>query len=112
MEDHDPMQPRDRRVAQELKRRLLAVGVPLMEMRAFGSRVRGDHDDESDLDLFLVLRERNREIDEKIVLAAWDVGFEAGFVVTPIAVTAEQLDSLPVRSSPVVAAIQHEGVPV
>jgi len=102
----------DRKAAEEFKRRLIAVGVPLVEMRAFGSRVRGDFDQESDLDLFLILRERTREIEEKIVLAAWDVAYDAGYVLTPLAVTVEELNSLPLRLSPVVAAVNSEGVRV
>jgi len=35
------MHPKDRRVAEELKRRLLEAGVPLLETRVFGSRARG-----------------------------------------------------------------------
>lgn len=76
------MRPEDRRVAEELKRGLLQKGVPLQETWAFGIRVRGDCDEDSDLDLMLVLGERTREIERTINDVAWEVGFGAGFVVS------------------------------
>ena len=43
---------RDREIAEELKRRL-ADAVPLIDLRVFGSRARGDADEYSDMDVFI-----------------------------------------------------------
>jgi uncharacterized protein len=75
----------ERAVAQALLRRLpgsYAVAQAIL----FGSRARGDHRADSDLDLALVLKgERGNFIDTKLAMAdvAFDVLMETGVLVQP-----------------------------
>lgn len=104
------IRPEDRQLAEELKRRLLTAGVPLLEMRAFGSRARGDARPDSDLDLFLVLRHRTREIERQIDRIAWEVGREAGQVIMTFECTREETQTLPLRAAPLLEEVAREGV--
>jgi len=104
------MRLEDRRTVEELKRRLLDAGVPLIEVWAFGSRVRGDFDEESDLDVVLLLRERSRGIEAAVNRIAWEVGYDAGYVVSTLELTMQELAQLPLRASPLLATVRREGV--
>jgi predicted nucleotidyltransferase len=46
----------DRQIVREFQRRLAAI-VPVLDLRVFGSRARGDAAPDSDLDVFIELEE-------------------------------------------------------
>lgn len=106
------MQEADRRVAAELKRRLLAEGVPVGEARVFGSRARGDARPDSDLDVFLVLDARSQEIERTIDRVAWEVGYASDRVIMTFECTREEMQRLPLRAAPLLDEVRREGVPV
>lgn len=56
MKDPTLISPRDLALAKEFARRLAEeVDLQLFQVTLFGSRTRGDADEESDLDLFVAL---------------------------------------------------------
>ncbi len=81
------MRPKDYVIAKELKGRLTNV-VPLIDFRVFGSRARGDSD------------------------ITWEVGFENFVVISILIFTRDEIESSPLRSSPIVRNIMEEGVTV
>ncbi|GEM_PF-798343 len=64
----------DRKIALEFKQRLGRL-VRVLELRAFGSRARGDAATGSDLDIFLVVDRIDADLRERISELAWKVGF-------------------------------------
>lgn len=77
--------PGDLAIAQEFVRRLAEqVDDRLFQVTLFGSRARGDADEESDLDLFVALKwdDPRKEIDKLAFGIACDLMLESGILVS------------------------------
>ena len=102
---------RARNIAEELKRRL-ADAVPLIDLRVFGSRARGDADEYSDLDVFIEVSRIDPEIKDKIEDIVWEVGFNNLIVISPLIFSQDEIENSAFRSSPILKSINEEGVRV
>ena len=100
---------KDKLIAEEFKEKLAQVAT-ILDFRVFGSRARGDNAPESDLDVFLEIRESEKKVLEKISDVAWEVGFPHYTVITPIIFTQDEIENTPLRSSSLVKVIQEEGI--
>lgn len=105
------MNARDYSIAADLKHRL-ASAVPLVDFRVFGSRARGDADEYSDMDVFVEVERLDKNLKERIMDIACEVGFENYMVIAPLIFSRDELENSPLRSSPIVKVITQEGVPV
>ena len=105
------MKEKDRRIAQELKKRLSDV-VEILDFKVFGSRARGDADEYSDMDVFLEVESLDNTLKEKISAIVWEVGFNNYTVISPLIFTRDELENSPLRASSIVEAIAEEGVAV
>jgi len=103
------MTSKDTEIARELKNRLLGV-TTLLDFRLFGSRARGDAEEDSDMDIFIEVPDLEKSLKEKISDLAWDVGLEHFIVITPLIFTRHELENTPLRSSSIVKMIKQEGV--
>jgi predicted nucleotidyltransferase len=105
------MRAEDRAVAEELKRRVEATAA-LVDLRVFGSRARGDADPDSDMDVFVEVEVLDREIRERILDAAWEVGFAHHMVIAPLVFSRHEVEDTAMRAAPILKAIAEEGVAV
>jgi uncharacterized protein len=104
-----PMTGKDSEIARQLKERLLEE-TSLLDFRLFGSRARGDCDDDSDMDIFIEVPELEKSLKEKISDITWEVGLEHFMVITLLVFTRHELKNTPLRSSPIVEMIMKEGI--
>jgi len=109
--NEDRISKRHRKIAEELNRRL-ADAVPLMDLRVFGSRARGDADEYSDLDVFIEVSRIAPEIKEIIENIVWEVGFNNLIVISPLIFSQDEIENSALRSSPILQNINEEGVRV
>jgi predicted nucleotidyltransferase len=87
------LRPRVRalKLAQEVRKRLSKeLGQPI-QVIMFGSQARGDATKESDIDLLVVLPIIDAKTTRLASDIAWDVGFNAGKVISIIPDTKEQM---------------------
>jgi len=102
------MKERDVEIARQLKERLSEV-VPLIDFRVFGSRSRGDADEDSDMNVFIEVESLDRETREKIFDVVWEMGFDNYLVISPITCTRTEIEETPFRPSPILKNIYEEG---
>lgn len=105
------MHQQDIIIAQELKRKLSVV-VELLDFSIFGSRARGTAGEGSDMDVFVKVQDLDKELKKRMQDIAWEVGFENSLVISLLIFTRQELEDSPLRSSPIVRAIEREGLRV
>ena len=105
------MTSNDYKIAKELKERL-AAQAKLVDFRVFGSRARGDAEQESDMDVFVEVESLTPEVKEKIHATTWEVGFKNFMVISPLIVSRFEIEQTALRSSPIIRNIARDGVSV
>jgi predicted nucleotidyltransferase len=91
-------------VAKTLRSRFGAVEVIL-----YGSAARGDLDEESDIDLLVVLPRLDWTMQKDIIGVCFDAELRCGRVISAICYTTDEIEHSPLRSSPLVMTARREG---
>lgn len=100
---------KDRRVVERFKNLMRERGVPLHSVVLFGSRARGDDNEDSDYDVLVVVERIDRAIRKTVSRCAWEVGFEDCLLIIPVVVTKEEVENSPFRSSLLMQAVREDG---
>ena len=90
----------------------LDQGIEVVRVYAYGSRVRGDADLGSDLDLLVELREVTRAAKRQIRDRAWELSLEEGYVISVVIVSQEAFEQGPLSLSEFARNIRREGVEI
>jgi predicted nucleotidyltransferase len=105
------MNAMDRAIVEEFATRVRAEIEPRARIWAYGSRVRGDADELSDLDVCVVLPgEVSHELRRSIGYLAWEVGFEREVLIQDVVFSEESFERGPMSASPLVKNILREGL--
>lgn len=66
------------------------LGKNLIDMKIFGSKVRGDFDEESDIDILIVVKKRDTRVRDSISEIASDLNLEFDCLLSPVIYTKEE----------------------
>ena len=98
------------KLAKEVRIRLTKeLGQPV-KVIMFGSQARGDATKESDIDILVILPSLDSRMLNLAFDIAWEVGFDAGKIISVVPAEKNELKRLAV--SPFYRAVQREGIPV
>ena len=100
---------RDRNILNQFAS-CLKVRYPDTRVWLFGSRARGDAQDDSDFDMCIVMDIMDKERNTAINDIAWEVAFDNGTVITTVRYTREEFETGPRSKSPLTKNILREGV--
>jgi len=103
------MTAHDQNILETFAKRLRGT-LPDAEVFAFGSRVSGTADAESDLDVCVVVPRLDHSARDVIRDIAWHVGFESDVVITTVKYDTHAFRYGPVSESPLVQTIRAEGM--
>jgi len=104
--------PTDRQIVERFKSLMAERGLPVLETIVFGSRARGDCDEESDLDILVLVSQRTREIVDAVRDCAWEIGFDSNRYIQTVIRSKDEVENTPLRSSLLMLAVQAEGISV
>jgi predicted nucleotidyltransferase len=84
----------------------------VVRLYVYGSRVRGDHDPGSDLDLLVELEELTAQAKKDIQDQAWKLSLEEGYVISVAIVSREAFENGPLAASEYARRVRREGVEI
>jgi predicted nucleotidyltransferase len=96
------------RLAEELQQKITDILGIQVQVILFGSQARGEATDESDIDVLIVLPDLEKNSLDTVLEIAWEVGFEAGKVISVIPASQKEMDLL--SASPFFKTVQKEGI--
>ncbi len=97
------------RLAEELRRELAGILGEQIQVILFGSHARDEATNASDVDMLVVLPDLEKDTLNILLEIAWQVGFEAGKVISVVPATQQEMQLL--SASPFFQAVQKEGIP-
>lgn len=99
-------------VVQSFKQKMVERSIPVQEIVVFGSRARGDASPDSDLDVLVIVEEKNPAIRTSVSDCAWEAGFESGVVIQSLVRTSKEWYEGPEKNTFLFKTLQREGIPV
>jgi predicted nucleotidyltransferase len=91
MQDREILTEEEQRALERFKNAIrLLLKDNLLTLRLFGSKARGEGTEESDLDVLVVLRARDRAVCRQIVAEALEVDLTYGTNLAPTILSAEE----------------------
>jgi predicted nucleotidyltransferase len=79
---------------------------------AFGSRVRGDHNEWSDFDVLIIVKNRDPSIENGIIGSFVDEELESGILFTPLIKDSKAFESEKSFKTPFYDNLMKEGLPL
>ncbi len=90
----------------------LAASYPLLDVRIFGSKIRGDDTPRSDIDVMIELAEVTPAIESEIYDMIFDVNLKNDCFISVVIFSKDEIENGPMSESPIYKVIMREGVSI
>ena len=88
------------------------LGVHLVRISAFGSKVRGDFREASDIDILVIVKERTLPIMDQIAEITSDMNIEYDLALSPVVFSEQEYEMNVEMASPFSLVVSKEEVPL
>lgn len=89
-----------------------SLGSALVSLRVFGSQARGHASPESDVDVFVLVKERTPQVETAISDAAFETNLQFDVFLAPTVYGEEEFQNPVLRETPFLRAVEREGISV
>ena len=104
------MEERVKKIARELKRKI-EKKYEIKDIKIFGSSVRGDQREDSDIDIFIHLDQSDRRIEEDLFDISYDIELEYDCLIDLIIIDDEDIKGR-IGNAPIYENILSEGASI
>ena len=88
------------------------LGDSLVSLILFGSRARGDYDNESDIDIAIIVQDLSRKVKNQILNKVAEIELKYLMPISTIIFSEEEFDRLKKRERRIAIDIEREGMPL
>lgn len=107
------LKPNERKAINAFSRRLKkALGKQLVSVKLFGSKARGDSGRDSDIDLFVLIRNQTVSTLSKVAKVTSDVWWDYDVLLSPVMYDLEEQEKNIQMGSFFFRAVENEGVEI
>ncbi len=82
----------------------------LLDFRVFGSKIRGDASDHSDIDVMIEIPEINPQIESEIYDFVFDINLKNDCFISTVIFGRDEIEQGPLSESPIYKVIMREGI--
>ena len=100
-----------KKIIDTLKEKIKKI-TPSAEIILFGSRARGDYDSESDIDLLILIDEKEKIFEEKIIDICYEFELKYDVIIMPLIHSKKEWNSFPYNVSEIKYFIEKEGIKI
>ena len=101
----------EERALKELRRQLVAK-YPIIDIRLYGSKARGEGREDSDLDVMIEIPGYDRAMVAEIDDIIYRINLDHDVFISAVVFGKDELEEGPMSEAPIYKVIQREGVPL
>lgn len=97
-------------IAEYVRRLTTEYADDVVSIMLYGSWARGDANEESDIDVFIVVQHNTAVLEQALANLAWEVQYKHGVVISDIVRGVDQLSAMQANRFPFYQSLEREGV--